>query len=782
MGRPVDHMSGIKGNISHGSDGMTSPLSSKTFFLDLAASAKTIAYSLFSDVLTFAVRPLAIVCAVFPNQLPTLETMLDGGILYGFLSTISVLLIGLSLASLGVPEPVVRVFFLIYGVDGLAQLPVIVWPAAAEIWHYPVSHTGILVTTVQLKYCLPLAMGVKSAPDREIESRTWLLSFAIPLRYMSLALVDPHGPSSYILYGMSVILLTFAITPRSFWEFMRTCLEKAVELARYVFSSVYAVLEYICPIIKDTVLAIMQHPLLVGVYQNIISPAWELVSPWFLPLALLLLACSCVQSLTQSVAVIPRVLSDLFVAITASASFCILALHSASRMCRREQPDPLRLSCLAGSLTYLSQAISFPWWLLCKLWHPIRVWLIQPATRVFFEVLEILARFACQCPFLSIPCVIIFNVLLIKYLPNVLEACSPLKQPFQFVWQAVLHMQSATIAGNATDSGLAIVLIMAVQIAAYHAVACALEAVRIVRAERTGHILSLDELNELAVAMDDPRQCARCGFGPVDHRGCSNLRSHHMEVSVRGGSRSTVSNACPRCDWFTGNLQDWPSWDGELQTARGRAMFRQRVWCEIVVVIRASSKAILFPFCLLALGSWLNLPASISAFLAFSYLIPWAMENRKLAEAINSPHAYRRSARTRYGSQTVVPTGDRDANCGAAPQAPLLPAISQSEALQNILTGIPANVFLAQGDICSVCLEPFSSEAVLAVNSGTSVPSTCQALQALKPSVVALRCGHPLHVECAEAAVTAGGARHVRCPLCREPVTLSGDATAAMFS
>ena len=41
-------------------------------------------------------------------------------------------------------------------------------------------------------------------------------------------------------------------------------------------------------------------------------------------------------------------------------------------------------------------------------------------------------------------------------------------------------------------------------------------------------------------------------------------------------------------------------------------------------------------------------------------------------------------------------------------------------------------------------------------------------LRALEPPVVALRCGHPLHVDCAEAAVRAGGARHVRCPLCRE--------------
>ena len=75
------------------------------------------------------------------------------------------------------------------------------------------------------------------------------------------------------------------------------------------------------------------------------------------------------------------------------------------------------------------------------------------------------------------------------------------------------------------------------------------------------------ELNEVAAAMDDPRQCGRCGFGPVDHRGsgcgcerftawclrpsgCSDLSAHHGEVSIPGGA--AISNRCPRapsCSW-----------------------------------------------------------------------------------------------------------------------------------------------------------------------------------------------------------------------------------------
>ena len=55
--------------------------------------------------------------------------------------------------------------------------------------------------------------------------------------------------------------------------------------------------------------------------------------------------------------------------------------------------------------------------------------------------------------------------------------------------------------------------------------------------------------------------CGKCNFGPVDHTACANLRSHHGAMG-RGGSR--ISNACPKCGWFSENLSDWPPWDGRV--------------------------------------------------------------------------------------------------------------------------------------------------------------------------------------------------------------------------
>ena len=137
-----------------------------------------------------------------------------------------------------------------------------------------------------------------------------------------------------------------------------------------------------------------------------------------------------------------------------------------------------------------------------------------------------------------------------------------------------------------------------------------------------------------------------------------------------------------------------------MQTERGRAMFRQRMWCEVAVTVRAASKALLVPFVLLLLGDGLALPPSLGAFLAFSYLIPWALENAKLASALNDPHVYRRPPlRATRARPAAGPSDGPD--CGAAPAAAPLPPITTSEALANIMSATPDRVFMAEGEACS---------------------------------------------------------------------------------
>ncbi|KAG8470877.1 hypothetical protein KFE25_009298 [Diacronema lutheri] len=65
---------------------------------------------------------------------------------------------------------------------------------------------------------------------------------------------------------------------------------------------------------------------------------------------------------------------------------------------------------------------------------------------------------------------------------------------------------------------------------------------------------------QLKNQMPKARQCGRCGFGPVDHFACGDLRAHQGQHV----GRARVDNSCPACKWFSPELRDWPEWDGEL--------------------------------------------------------------------------------------------------------------------------------------------------------------------------------------------------------------------------
>ena len=269
---------------------------------------------------------------------------------------------------------------------------------------------------------------------------------------------------------------------------------------------------------------------------------------------------------------------------------------------------------------------------------------------------------------------------------------------------------------------------------------------------------------------------------PLRPRGPHGVRQPpHAHGHSFGGA--AVSNACPRCRWLVRSLDAWPAWDG---SPVGAAVFRHRVWGEVVVAVRAASKALVLPFAALHLGGAVGLPPSLSAFLAFSYLGPWAWENRAMFQAAYRSEIFARNRRRQHRRAQLRPGPQAQpradaVDCGAAARAPAPEWIPSSEALANLLAATPVRVSLVSGDVCSVCIEPFPEEAAAAA-AALPGAEAAQALRALSPPVVALRCGHALHVKCAEAAVAAVQDRHVRCPLCREPVSLAGAVSSRMFS
>jgi hypothetical protein len=60
-------------------------------------------------------------------------------------------------------------------------------------------------------------------------------------------------------------------------------------------------------------------------------------------------------------------------------------------------------------------------------------------------------------------------------------------------------------------------------------------------------------VEQLRTEMPNARQCVRCGYGPLDHCTCSNLRTHH--------GKDGINNACldAKC---RSDIADLPSWDG----------------------------------------------------------------------------------------------------------------------------------------------------------------------------------------------------------------------------
>jgi hypothetical protein len=67
----------------------------------------------------------------------------------------------------------------------------------------------------------------------------------------------------------------------------------------------------------------------------------------------------------------------------------------------------------------------------------------------------------------------------------------------------------------------------------------------------------------LRAQFPDARQCGRCGFGPITHYACADLRTHHGERWGEAGA--SINNSCPLCGWFQQTIELWPRWDGELR-------------------------------------------------------------------------------------------------------------------------------------------------------------------------------------------------------------------------
>jgi len=554
-------------------------------------------------------------------------------------------------------------------------------------------------------------------------------------------------------------------------------------------------------------LSIAQHPWVVSFYRWVVLPVWTWTTPWILPLATGAISFSCARAVMQTLLsgtssvsgdVVPLLLGQVFVGASAALSCCVLLGHNLENLLLEQSSDPLRRPVIYYSLRTLALLIASPW-------------RITQATAllIFDHVLMhlgncVIGIFKCavEVPLLAIPVILGVNILLLRayseagagWLKLLGEHTGSLAAKLV---QGIARVQDSTSFSAMSDSTFAVVCIALGQIGAFATVRLILERMPVGETDSVlrNSGVSAALLDEVASTIRDPRQCARCHYGPVDFDGCSNLRSHHGE---RRSDGSVVSNACPRCQWFSASRDSWPRFDMQLHSRRGRTVLRQRAWGDVAMVVRAGAKALIVPFSLLRLCGMMRLPPTLSAFLALSYLLPWVVQNWKLAmsvftesdltETIGRLYELRQEGGMPPAVAAPVDSDDDDgaADCGARRTEMLLPGVTMSEALVNITSAAPDRIFLAEGQGCSICLTDWPEGAV-EIAKGMTGEAAASALKALVPPMVALRCGHVLHLDCAAAAVEAAGragngSSHVRCPLCREPATLAGAASARLFS
>ena len=115
-------------------------------------------------------------------------------------------------------------------------------------------------------------------------------------------------------------------------------------------------------------------------------------------------------------------------------------------------------------------------------------------------------------------------------------------------------------------------------------------------------------------------------------------------------------------------------------------MARVTGWCDTVGVLRAASKALVVPYAMLEGGLRGGLPPSASAFLAFSYLVPWIVVNwANSGHFMLGQRRVQRYARRPQGRDQGA--DDADADCGATPAEPgyALPNLTEAEAVQTVL-------------------------------------------------------------------------------------------------
>lgn len=717
-----------------------------TFFGDVGLA-------LLSDAASLALRPVAVLA--LKSQLTRSEVLS-----FGLLGTSALYLLHKYMRE-NLPKDEVNTWerraILASFADGVLQLPGIVFPHCSLFRAYPISFTGFVPMLVQI----PLGIRVffdgemidrkgrpwvrKLSTIREIirdqcwRKRHLLLSFAIGARLTSLNVEDTRA--SFILHRLGMHLLFFSVAPTYGWSYIE-------EAASRMGSHVSHVVKIAFSKMKSLVNHFGELPAtqyVVNFMERRVLPVWSVASSLLMPCAMTNLSVSCALWLSHnSFQWTPEYLGRGLCILTTALTTSILLIHTVLIVdrCRTIRViDPLQYYRARTVLFYTTRILVFPITVVEHLWRQF----VQFGTSyVSFPVL--IALNACL-GFYAVPS---FGTTRLQVVENVSHAIG-LAQQFP--------LSRAPAASYVTCA-----VVVAIHMLTIRHVALLLLTVQGV---------SDPEVQATASAMQDPRQCGQCGFGPVDYKlWVLEMRSQFTATQAFESSGSVASSKskaqsiasqccrnCPRCGTGVNDLYySWPKWDHKLITEKGQLALRQRTWNEIVWRVRAASKLLVVPFALvrylqaendissfgghleplvdmipaIVRGQSLSMPAKFGfpVYCALAYVTFWAVENMQVR---------------------VAPVQKVEGRISRL-------AVQRSSTMAFDEVDSPTRLYHEK------ILDSFNSSNSVGTTESVNTHSV-------------LHCGHPypVHDEDVEH-------RHLRCPECYEPISFLGAISAFFFA
>ncbi len=746
-------------------------------FFDLLFALGVLLYYVVLDALNLAVRAVLPVVFCFTFNTPGFVLVASGSLLFGVMETVTAILVFIAIATLArgsAADALLKLVSWFYFADGVMSLGSFAL-GMESLYPGPRSFVG---TMLQIPF--PFFMQ-NVVIDKDLVLRYSFFASATACFVTSRRLAGAElFAGSYVLTAIAVGLAAYGATPEVAWRAFSRLVKRVVQVLGAVATSVWLLLVKVWPKVRDFGLSVwnfmMYHPIAVFVQDWLIRPVWRTLSPLVVPALTVLLTVTLIQAVIVSGISNPVLaVCQLYCAAAAAVATVVLSMHAFSKLVRLASFDPLKPDWSAVVFVTISKVLSLPFVATRQIWHQLTQGRIA---RFIWTVCEATASFAARNPFVALV-LVFFGNLFFLFLAYKTVVGTLVTSMSDFVWANFLSvlgfvssqfglLQSASLT-ESTGSVGAVFAIALSQTAVFFLVGRILSVTwpRSVVPEQAG----VSEMAaQLAEGMHDPRQCGRCGFGPVDYTGCAILTSHHGER--RNGA--TVSNACPRCEWFVNQLNFWPYFSVERFNSEGaNAAVRIRLFADVVLAVRAGAKALVVPFLVLRLVSFAPVLAGI---LALGYLAPWSIENWEAWQSLDNSYMF---GGTRYparnlGGDAVAGIRD-DGDCGY--RAPAVAEVTVAQAIEAIESAAPGKCFLEAGGACPLCLDDYSEEAVSAAAKGA------QELRKLKPPVVALPCGHTLHYECAQQMIQSSqGSRQLRCPLCREPISMTGAVSGRLFN